>query len=589
MKADVGDGSQRRGRIWQALALVLCLFVLEQNLEFLASHLNLHPWASTIRRGAHLESEGLRRLRVVALKPDAPLGRQGVKVGALIIPDRPLDFVRPIIGRDAVVATVVQDNKTVRMRFTPAPAHVPVNWAQVIFGVLLTGCLGFAAPLILASRGRPAPLMLGAALAGFAEAIYTVQPLASGVFVIIVNVFANLTGALTFCLFLMFALRLHEDATGRKARVLRIIAGLVAALAAAGFASTAWYRQTGIPVPTLGRGEYMLVYGPQVGFAVALVILADAWRRSRAEMRRRYGLMLIAFSLLVIGQSGGWLGGFLPAGPTSGILMVAAAFLGAILAPALFAYAILRHKVMDVGFAINRTLVYGVVSLILLVGFGLLEWAVEHFVPIEGREKNAFIDAGLALAVFLTFHRVRDWTEHVVEALFFRRWQHQEAELKRFLREAPFITRPDALARAAVEALERFGGGTPVALYLRDEEGDLRRMEGDLAGPGRIDANHPALVKLRAEPRPLELDAASGLGAGLAAPMLNRREVTGAVLIAAKPEGGVWRPDELALVGQAAVQIGNDLHVLEVERLDRLAAELKKENDLLRTLRLQPI
>jgi hypothetical protein len=297
--------------------------------------------------------------------------------------------------------------------------------------------------------------------------------------------------------------------------------------------------------------------------------------------------MLIAFSLLVIAQSIGWLGGFLPQTPAVGVLMVGGALRGSILAPALFASAILRHKVMDVGFAINRTLVYGAVSVVMLVAFGLIEWAVEHYVPIEGREKNAYVDAALALGVFLTFHRVRDATEHVVESLFFRKWQRQEAELKRFLHEARYVTRPEALARALIQSLERFAGA-PAAIYQRDEAGDFRRLEGDLGAPEVIDADHPALVKLRAEPRPLELDDGAGLGASLVAPMLNRRDVTGAVLIGPKPEGGVWRPDELALVGQAAAQVGQDLQILEVERLDRLASELKKENELLLSLRLQP-
>ena len=580
----------RMGRIWQALALVLALFVLEQNLEFVASHLNLHPFAGTILRGARIRHEAPRRLRVGALAPDAPLALQGVKVGALIVPDRPMDFIKPIISRSAVNVTVIQDGKATRMRLVPAPSRIPINWPQVILALLSIGCLGFAAALILASRGRAAPLTLGAALAGYAEVVYAGQPLASGVFDDIANVAANLVGILTFGLFLMFARRLHDDATGRKSLVLRLASGLVFAAIALGITATALWRQTGVPFPlvSLGLGAWLFAYAPQAGLALALTIIADAWRRSRAERRRRYGLVLLAFAVLVIGESLDWLTSFIRPGPAAGLLQVASALAGSLLAPALFAYAILRHKVMDVGFAINRTLVYGVVSVTLLVAFGLLEWAAEHFIPIEGREKNAFIDAGLALVVFLAFHRVRDATEHVVAALFFRSWQKQEAELRHFLRKAPFITRPEDLAKAAAEALRRFAGGAEVAIYLREEDGGLKRIEGGLPSPAHIDVNHPALVSLRTDAKPLELDGASGLCASLAAPMLTRKDVTGAILLAAKPDAAPWRPDELELIGQAAVQTGQELHVLEVERLDRLATELKREVDFLRTLRPQP-
>ena len=586
MKPIAADVTGRRGRICQVLALVLALFVLEQNVEYIATQLNLHPYAGTIRQGARAKREGAGRFRVVSLKPDAPLARQGVKVGAVIVADRPLDF-RPITSRDPIGAEVTQAGKTVRMRLVPAPSWAPIDWRAVVSAALLTSCLGYAVVLVLASRGRPAPLMLGAALTGYSEVFYSAQPLASGALAVPIDVIANLVAVLTFVLFLLFALHLQEDATGRKSPGLRLVVGLAALVLFASFAAATWYRDTGMTIPVLGDGGDLLVYAPQFGFALALAIVADALRRSRAERRRRYGILLLAFALLVAGQSLAWVGSFLPQTSTTYAMMLLGTVLGTVLAPILFTYAILRQKVMDLGFAINRTLVYGMVSVVLLVAFGLLEWAVEHFVPIEGREKNAFIDAGLALCVFLTFHRVRDATEHVIEALFFRRWHRQEAELKRFLREAPFITRPEALARSAVEAIERFAGAG-AAIYLRGEDSDLRRIEGDLGGPAVIDADHPALVAVRTDPRPLELDAGSGLSAGLIAPMLNRKDVTGAVLIGAKPEGGVWRPDELALIGQAAVQIGQDLNVLEVERLDRLAAELKKENDLLRTLRLQP-
>lgn len=180
-----------------------------------------------------------------------------------------------------------------------------------------------------------------------------------------------------------------------------------------------------------------------------------------------------------------------------------AAVFGAAIAPPLLAYAILGQRVMDVGFAINRTLVYGLVSAVLLVGFGLLEWAVEHVLPLEGREKNAFIEAGLALGVFLTFHRVRDTVEQLVERVFFRSGQQREAALKRFLREAPFISRTEALAAAAVQAIRAYCEA-PAAIYLADPASGLRRIAGEVDGLAeRLDADVAPLVRLRADPQPL--------------------------------------------------------------------------------------
>jgi len=59
--------------------------------------------------------------------------------------------------------------------------------------------------------------------------------------------------------------------------------------------------------------------------------------------------------------------------------------------------------------------------------------------------------------------------------------------------------------------------------------------------------------------------------------MLNRAEVTGVVLIAPKPTGLAFRPDEIALLGDAVRAIGHDLHALKVEHLEGLTKRLAIE------------
>jgi len=241
-----------------------------------------------------------------------------------------------------------------------------------------------------------------------------------------------------------------------------------------------------------------------------------------------------------------------------------------VFAPALFIFAVLRHRLVDLGFAVNRTLVYGVVSAILLAAFGLIEWAVDHFIPVEGREKNALIDAAVAVGVFLTFHRVRDVVEHGIEGLFFRRWQRAEAALRRFVKEAAFVSQPLALSRSFRRALADYAEGAEVAVYLVEAEGEgYVRAEGEIAGvPARLDRDLSPLVSLRADPKPADLQD-DALGAALIAPMVNRNEVTDFVLLGPKPSGKGYRPDEIELIGWATRQVGLDLHALKAERLER--------------------
>jgi GAF domain-containing protein len=264
-----------------------------------------------------------------------------------------------------------------------------------------------------------------------------------------------------------------------------------------------------------------------------------------------------------------------------------------IVSPALLTYVILHHRVFDLGFVINRTLVYGVVSAILLGAFGLMEWAADHFVPIAGRGKNVLFDAVLAVVVYLTFNRLEHFVKQTVESLFFRSWQHQEEALRRFVREAAFFTRSKTLLDASIAALNTFAEGAGVAVYMTDENRTFARIAGRLgSAPDMLDPDDPTLVRLRAERQPVGLSATqSHLQAAIAVPMVTRNDVVGIVLLGAKPSGLDFRPDEIELIGWATHQIGLDLQTLKVEQLEVERAELKRSaaelERILRTLRVQ--
>ncbi len=377
--------------------------------------------------------------------------------------------------------------------------------------------------------------------------------------------------------FLRFAMGFYEQHTTRIGRGERTAFWLLVALQAVTcvleMADTLWnLRLPGMEV--IRPLNYSL---QALGLVIPVWYLARGWMRSAAELRRRYAVMLIALPISFFPQciyvlASAFL--FFKLDFSSPIIVTAS--FGFIFGPMLFAYAVFRHRLLDLGFALNRALIYGVVSAILLGAFGLLEWAFDHFVHIEGREKNALIDAGIALAVFLTFHRVRDLVEHNIERLFYRRWRENEAALKRFAAEAGYITRPAALAKAFVEELKRFSGGADCGVYWLGGAG-FRRAAGD--GPASAATDDPGLVALRARLKPvLSEDAGSALGGVLLLPMAHRSEVQGFVLLGAKPDGDGYRPDEVEALAHAARHVGTDLHALDIERLERETDDLRRQN-----------
>jgi hypothetical protein len=242
--------------------------------------------------------------------------------------------------------------------------------------------------------------------------------------------------------------------------------------------------------------------------------------------------------------------------------------------PLLFAYAVLAHKVVDLGFALNRTLVYGAVSVVMLSAFTVIKWAVGHTLLPHGGVGAAF-SAGMSVLVTLSFKRIFDFVEDNVEALFFRSWRDNEKALQRFTAQAGAIADPDDLKAAWIAELERFTGGAATALYMAGGDAGCRAWGEAGPFPSLIAADAPALGALTAARGASELqDAASRLSAALALPMVRRGALLGFVLLGDKPHKGLYRPDEAVALRQAAHQVGLDLHALHVDQLERDYARL---------------
>ena len=464
-------------------------------------------------------------------------------------------------------------------------ADIPANLTYDV--LTLATCL-FGVFVIWRSDGRRTALLLGVSLLLFGmndafPQLWEENPRLIG-FIAPIN---EADFLLIFLSFLAFAISYAADCGVRLGRVKYLYLAYAATFFAVG-AGESITQSFGDPTLYVARAALHLMTYPLYGLSMAYMIAG--WRCSDASNRQRSSVMLLGFTVLIVSQL---LVGVVSlalgtADFASNPFEIASEVLAGIVAPALLSYAILRHRVFDLGFAVNRTLVYSTVSALLLGAFGLAEWLVDHLAPIAGREKNVLIDAGIALVVFLTFHRVRDAVEHGVEGLFFRRWQQAETDLRQFVREAAFVTEPQPLCEAFVEALGRFSEGASAGIYVYDGRGYDRVAGevGDLAA--HLDVNLPALVSQRAELKPLDIHDGALEGC-LMTPMVVRNALNGVAVLGPKPSAQGWRPDEIELVGWATRQIGLDLHALTIERLEKERSELRLANaQLERLVRLAP-
>ncbi len=571
----------------QALSLILAIYALWGAGTTALYYLQGAPGLATLK--ADIATRGSTQ-RVESLGPGSPLAASGVRRGDTIRLDRPVDIAGFWQTGESVGLTRLTAAGPVHVQIAPAPVVTDAASAVVMRQVYAypweldscTTCFSVLIGVLLVIRARHSKALLALGFAFVVFDCYTPQTLwidpqwrrVAGISGQAVQGFAADAG------FLLFAAFFFRENIGRVKRWvwfgLGVYLAVLAALLVAFGISMAKdiYIDFGVDIRT--------AYGAwsSAAYAFALVGLLVGWRRSHKELQKRYALLCLATALVIVADIIFNTGNIWISIVDQGRLSVDVAQLMSVAGHALFAYAVLRHRVIDLSFATNRVLVYGGVSTLLLVAFGLLEWAFEHFIPIEGREKNAFIDAGLALVVFLTFHRVRDFVEHHIEALFFHAWQRNEAKLRTFVAEAAFVTKPEALTRALVDELKRFTGGAAVAFYWQTPGGDYGLLDGE--GSTRMDGDDATLVTLRATGKSVEIsEARKGWSIGLAIPVIMRADLMGFIALGSKPSGAGYRPDEIEVLGWAVQQIGLDLHTRRVQQLEQANQVLEiKYNEL---------
>ncbi len=252
------------------------------------------------------------------------------------------------------------------------------------------------------------------------------------------------------------------------------------------------------------------------------------------------------------------------------------------------AYALLGHRLLDVGFALNRAAVFAAVSLVVIGAFSLAEWALGGWLASASRSTNVTVSALLALGLGLAIHPIHTWTDRFIDRVFFRKRHEAEHALRTFAKEVTFITdRPLVLERTIAILRARTDCTTAEILIY----------EGDSFGG--IDENDPALVTLRAAREVVPLrGVATQLRGEFCFPMAAGGRLLGALVVGPKRLGESFAPDERDAIATLAHGVGvalallgaknpssDSAHPLPIETLvaaiealpDALAAKLRGE------------
>ncbi len=235
------------------------------------------------------------------------------------------------------------------------------------------------------------------------------------------------------------------------------------------------------------------------------------------------------------------------------------------------AYAILRHRLFDVNFVLNRTLVFTVLTTFIVGVFILTEDLLGKFAASRG--VGIAVDVSVALLLGFSFNALHKYVETSIERALFRAKHEAAKSLRRLAEEAPFMEDARALLNRSVREIAAASGAAGTAIYERTENGYRRSAQyGDPNAAIDVDADDLAFVRLRQSRAPVHLSASeSVLGTdGDLFPFSIRGALTGALLCRRRPNGEAYAPDEIALLSAVAHEVGAEVHAIRARKQGEL-------------------
>jgi hypothetical protein len=530
--------------------------------------------------GHTLRERGWPTFVVDALPADSPLRPAGVVPGDRLRYDLPLGRWMNLAAGEEVELTVLHGEEQRRIGVTaPAakslPRHQVVNYVTDQVGtfaaLVIALIIGVRRPERSALRGLVASgLFVGCVFPYSAPAAAHV-----GWLDFVSSVVSELGGAAL----VLFALNYPDDRpTGWRARLRRVYPWIFGAVAVAALLFYArLYAGHYEPAPA-----WILRANPIVLPAIFFWAIVLAWRDTRGESRTRLKWVLATVGTIIVVVLANTLNVYMNY-PLPREDVGLALNLAVLAAEGTMVYALLRRRIFDFGFAVNRTLVFAIVGAILLGVFQVAHGLVAEFLHFDDKVKALLLSAVLSVAVYLSFTQLKLRVEKLVDRVFFSAWAAKEEGLRRFVAESKHATDTRALSRLVVAALDRFSDGAGAAVFRRRLDNDYELCDASLdAVPARLFANDEAVLALLAHRTAHALRDPSTLHAALALPMSHRGELLGFLLLGARPDGEPYRPDQVEVLEFAAREIGLDFYALDLELLTREVASERRTSDTLR-------
>ncbi len=241
-------------------------------------------------------------------------------------------------------------------------------------------------------------------------------------------------------------------------------------------------------------------------------------------------------------------------------------------------YALLKNRLFDFSFALNRFSVYALVVLGLLACFALMQLLIAPYFALSTRWTTLLFDAVCGSILLALYKPWLEFSEQLVRTWLYPRWRAQQEALQIAVANAKDIKGQAQLVEHYLNAFSAYTNGARSAIYTY-HEGFCRKIAGDFdLAPDKVYALGGDLARILRSRMPQSIASVAGENA-LLVPFTHRGNLTGMLLLGSKPDFNQYRPDEVRTIVQTAELLDQDLQA-EAQRshqqmlAEKIAAEL---------------
>ena len=331
------------------------------------------------------------------------------------------------------------------------------------------------------------------------------------------------------------------------------------------------------------------VWSPPIYALIVLVFALLSYQDTAGEERKRIGWVLAGFVVTAISFAifNSADTDFMTANDwwAVGVMLTAQCF--EIALPLALAYAVLRHRVLDIGFVLNRTAVYAVMTTLVVAFVGFVDWLATRFI---GEQHVALaIEALMTISFGFALNWMHGRLESLLDRVVFRQRYIAETRIDYRIEAFAFAESiaaiDEALASDAAEIL-KLSSAAVFGRFLQTAPFRRSAATGWAAeNASSLDPDSLIVRTLRAIERPLFLDDAALMPAGfpegdlrpiLAIPILVQHELTGLVLYGNHRDGASPDPEEVSLLERLTVAAANAYGSVEARQWRERAHALEE-------------